>query len=146
MALYTWHCVFTPPLNLYFPLRPDFTSKLVYGLAFGTPKFYIAPYDKIKHELVNLCCNCDVKLGLKYFLFVSYFFHVRPYTCNCLRGNLFCFTDLQKFSIFHTFGEIQWYILYPSRIKHKNHWNLFKKNRSQFHMFKTIIDSIRTIQ
>ena len=26
-------------------LRPDFTSKLVHGLAFGTPKFYIAPYD-----------------------------------------------------------------------------------------------------
>ena len=43
--------------------RPDFTSKLVHVLAFGTPKFYIAPYDKIKHELVNLSSNCDVKLG-----------------------------------------------------------------------------------
>ena len=39
-------------------------SKLVHVLAFGTPKFYIAPYDKIKHELVNLSCTCDVKSGL----------------------------------------------------------------------------------
>ena len=39
-------------------------SKLVHVLAFGTPKFYIAPYDKIKHELVNLSSNCDVKSGL----------------------------------------------------------------------------------
>ena len=46
------------------PLRPDFTSKLVHVLAFGTPKFYIAPYDKIKHKLVNLSSNCDVKSGL----------------------------------------------------------------------------------
>ena len=45
-------------------LRPDFTSKLVHVLAFGTPKFYTAPYDKIKHELVNLSSNCDVKSGL----------------------------------------------------------------------------------
>ena len=45
-------------------LRPDFTSKLVHVLAFGTPKFFIAPYDKIKHELVNLSSNCDVKSGL----------------------------------------------------------------------------------
>ena len=45
-------------------LRPDFTSKLVHILAFGTPKFYIAPYDKIKHKLVNLSSNCDVKSGL----------------------------------------------------------------------------------
>ena len=45
-------------------LRPDFTSKLVHRLAFGTPKFYIAPYDKINHRLVNLGCNCDVKSGL----------------------------------------------------------------------------------
>ena len=44
--------------------RPDFTSKLVHVLAFGTPKFYIAPYDKIKHELINLSSNCDVKSGL----------------------------------------------------------------------------------
>ena len=41
-------------------LRPDFTSKLEHVLAFGTLKFYIAPYDKIKHELVNLSSNCDV--------------------------------------------------------------------------------------
>ena len=45
-------------------LRPDFTSKLVHVLAFGTLKFYIAPYDKIKHELVNLSSNCDVKSRL----------------------------------------------------------------------------------
>ena len=45
-------------------LRPDFTSNLVHVLTFGTPKFYIAPYDKIKHELVNLSSNCDVKSGL----------------------------------------------------------------------------------
>ena len=45
--------------------RPDFTSKLIHVLAFGTPKFYIAPYDKIKHKLVNLSSNCDVKSGLR---------------------------------------------------------------------------------
>ena len=45
-------------------LRPNFTSKLVHVLAFGTPKFYIAPYDKIKHELVNLSSNSDVKSSL----------------------------------------------------------------------------------
>ena len=44
--------------------RPDFTSQLEHGLAFGIPKFYIAPYDKINHGLVNLSSNCDVKLGL----------------------------------------------------------------------------------
>ena len=47
-------------------LRPDFTSKLVPELAFGTPKFYIAPYDNIKHELVKLSSNCDVKSGLSH--------------------------------------------------------------------------------
>ena len=58
-------------LNLHFKsdvksgLRPAFTSKLVHVLAFGTLKFYIAPYDKIKHELVNLNSNCDVKSGLR---------------------------------------------------------------------------------
>ena len=46
-------------------IRPDFTSKLVHVLAFGTPKFYIAPYDKIKHELVNLSSKCNVKSGLR---------------------------------------------------------------------------------
>ena len=45
-------------------LRPDFTSKLEHGLAFGTPKFYIATYDKINHTLVNLRYNCDLKSGL----------------------------------------------------------------------------------
>ena len=46
-------------------LGPDFTSKLEHGLTFGTPKFYIAPYDKINHALVNLSYNCDVKSVLK---------------------------------------------------------------------------------
>ena len=45
--------------------RPDFTSKLVRELAFGTPKFYIAPYDKINHGLVNMSSNCDVKSGVR---------------------------------------------------------------------------------
>ena len=52
---------------LYFipmTLKSDFTSNLVYELAFGTPKFFIAPYGKINHRFVNLSCNCDVKLGL----------------------------------------------------------------------------------
>ena len=49
-------------------LRPDFTSKLVHVLAFGTPKFYIAPYDKIKHKLDNLSSTCDVKSGLRHFI------------------------------------------------------------------------------
>ena len=50
---------------------PDFTSKSVHELAFGTPKFYIAPYDKINHGLVNLSCNYDVKSGLRlFFLFI----------------------------------------------------------------------------
>ena len=30
-------------------VRPDFTSKLADGLAFGTPTIYIAPYDKINY-------------------------------------------------------------------------------------------------
>ena len=41
-------------------------SKLVHVLAFGTPKFYIAPNDKIKRKLVNLSSNCDVKSGLSH--------------------------------------------------------------------------------
>ena len=35
-------------------LRPDFMSKLVHGLAFGTAKFYTVPYGEINHGLVNL--------------------------------------------------------------------------------------------
>ena len=46
-------------------LRPDFKSQLEHGLAFGIPKFYIAPYDKINHGLVNLSSNCDVKSGIR---------------------------------------------------------------------------------
>ena len=49
--------------KMFIKLRPDFTSKLVH--VFGTPKFCIAPYDKIKHELVNLRSKCDVKSGLR---------------------------------------------------------------------------------
>ena len=55
-------------------LRPDSTSKLVHVLAFGTPKFYIAPYDKIKHELVNLSSNCDVKSSLNVRIYSSFRF------------------------------------------------------------------------
>ena len=58
-------------------LRPDFTSKLEHVLAFGTPKFYIAPYDKIKHELVNLSSNCDVKSGLRLALLIAGSFKVQ---------------------------------------------------------------------
>ena len=62
------HCTFAAPRR-YIELqikrfRPDCTSNLVLGLAFGTPKFYIVPYGKIKRELVNLSSNCDVKSGL----------------------------------------------------------------------------------
>ena len=52
-------------------LRPDFTSKLEHGLTFGTPKFYIAPCDKINHRLVNLSCSCDVKSGLRFVSGIS---------------------------------------------------------------------------
>ena len=38
--------------------------KLEHVLAFGTPNFYIAPYDKIIRTLVNLSYNCNVKSGL----------------------------------------------------------------------------------
>ena len=51
-------------------LRPDFTSKLVHELAFGTPKFYIAPYDKINYVLVNMSSNCDVKSGLNVIIWL----------------------------------------------------------------------------
>ena len=51
-------------------------SNLVRGLEFGTPKFYIAPYGKIKHELVNMSYNCDVKLGGSvYHILVFWFFN-----------------------------------------------------------------------
>ena len=61
--------IFSSPVHgtLHFGvLRSDFTSKLEHGLAFGTPKFYIVPYDKINHALVNLSYNCDVKSGQNY--------------------------------------------------------------------------------
>ena len=34
-------------------------------IALRGPAIYIAPYDKMHHELVNLSFNCDVKSGLK---------------------------------------------------------------------------------
>ena len=34
---------------LFGALRFDYMSKLVHRSAFRTPKFYIAPYDKINH-------------------------------------------------------------------------------------------------
>ena len=55
----------------YLELRPDFTSKIIHVLAFGIPKFYIAPYDKINHGLVNLSCNCDVKSGLSLIMLMK---------------------------------------------------------------------------
>ena len=63
-ALFSLPRAFRLPFVTFICLRPDFTSKLVPELAFGIPKFYIAPYDKIKHELVKLSSNCDVKSGL----------------------------------------------------------------------------------
>ena len=70
-------------------LKTDFTSKLVHELEFGTPKCFIVPYGKTKHELVKLSYNCDVKSGLrgrsfKYKTFVSLLASVYPLP----RGNL----------------------------------------------------------
>ena len=53
-----------------YSFRPDFTTKLVYGLAFGTTKFYIVPYDKINHGLINLNCHCDVKSDLRALIYI----------------------------------------------------------------------------
>ena len=65
-------------------------SKLVPELAFGTPKFYIAPYDKTKHELIKLSSNCDVKSGLRGLdkpQMASGQFRLQ-HNCNCLKcGN-----------------------------------------------------------
>ena len=41
--LFSYNCDVKSGLSL----RPDFTSKLVHGLALGTPKFYIASYSLI---------------------------------------------------------------------------------------------------
>ena len=46
-------------------VKSGLRSKLVHGLAFGTPKFYIVPNDKINYGLVNLNYICGVKLGLR---------------------------------------------------------------------------------
>ena len=66
-------------------LRSDFTSKLINVLAFGTPKFYIAPYDKIKHKLVNLSSNCDVKSGLNVVSVILKIVIVIPCFSACMR-------------------------------------------------------------
>ena len=58
-------CVCVATLQKLRGLRPDFTSKLVHGLAFGTSKFYVAPYGKINNGLVNKSSNCDVKSGFR---------------------------------------------------------------------------------
>ena len=49
-------------LFINYPYTPSVISLARF---FGTPKFYIAPYDKINHALVNLSYNCDVKSGLR---------------------------------------------------------------------------------
>ena len=41
-ALGAFHRIDTVFGNIVSILRPNFTSKLVHGLAFGTPKFYVA--------------------------------------------------------------------------------------------------------
>ena len=41
-------------------------SDLVHRLALETPEFYISPFGKINHRLVNLSYNCDVKSGLRF--------------------------------------------------------------------------------
>ena len=53
-------------------------SNLVHGLAFGTPKFYIAPYGKINHGLVCLSYNCDMKSDLKSVVYLTVRLHHRP--------------------------------------------------------------------
>ena len=58
----TWR--YTP----YFSIDFETNELQVHGLAFGTPKFYIVPYDKIDRGLVNLSYNCDVKSGLRQHL------------------------------------------------------------------------------
>ena len=76
-------------------LRSDFTSKLVHVLAFGTSRFYIAPYDKIKHELVNLSSNCDVKSGLSLSI-ISYCICSGQPMCMLIlvRGHRFTFLKI----------------------------------------------------
>ena len=55
-------------ITYFINLWPDFTSKLVCDLAFVTPEFYIAAYDKKNHGLVNMSCNCDMQSGLSAIL------------------------------------------------------------------------------
>ena len=64
LGVYRGRKTTTPQSQLNLILRPDCTSKLVHGLAFGTTKIYIAPYGKMNHGLVNLSYNYDVKSGL----------------------------------------------------------------------------------
>ena len=64
-CMLTVHPFSATPIKHIVLLRHNFTLKLVFVLAFGTPKFYIAPYDKINHGLVNLSYNCNLKFDLK---------------------------------------------------------------------------------
>ena len=72
-------------LSIYFFrfLSPNFMSKLVHRLAFGTPKFYIAPYDQLNHGLANLNCNCGLKSDLRLFEFC-----IHTYRCTVYNTNL----------------------------------------------------------
>ena len=58
-------------LNVTFQSNRFRPSKLVHGLAFGTPKFYIAPYDKINHGLIYLSYICDMKSGFREEIYTS---------------------------------------------------------------------------
>ena len=62
--------------------RPDFTSNLVHGSAFGTPKFYIALYGKIYHVLVNLSYLweyfiLDLLCFIYLFIYIIIFFSLK---------------------------------------------------------------------
>ena len=72
------------------PLRPDFSSNLVRVLAFGKPNFFISPYGKINHGLINMSSNCDVKSGLRPLnVFISFFSRFVLF-----RTDLFCLFEI----------------------------------------------------
>ena len=83
-------------------------SNLVHGLAFGTPKFYIAPYGKINYRLFNMSSNCDLKSGLGLDVLE---FNLRPtrlYGYTYLHLFLPCF---QRETIFVNFCFLTWNLL-----------------------------------
>ena len=58
LVLTAFYCSSIPvPRSVFLTFRPDFTSNLVHGLTFKTPKFYIAHYYS--------GYNCDLKSDLK---------------------------------------------------------------------------------